>query len=67
MKANVIAVIEAIEKMLPPLPPTNKWCPDRYAHKGHPWSIRTGATTFAVVIPLITHETGNDGANANMV
>ena len=34
---NVIAVIEAIEKMLPPLPPTNKSCPDRYAHQGHSW------------------------------
>ena len=35
---NVIAVIEAIEKILPPLPPKNESCKDRSAHKGHPWS-----------------------------
>ena len=39
MKTNVIAVIEAIEKMLQPLQPTNKSCPDRHSHKGHSWSM----------------------------
>ena len=34
---NVIAVIEAIENMLPPLPPKNESCRDRSAHKGHQW------------------------------
>ena len=38
MENNIIAVIEAIEKMLPPLPPKPKQCRDRSAHKGHQWS-----------------------------
>ena len=37
IERNVIAVMEAIEKMLPPLPPKNESCRDRSAHKGHSW------------------------------
>ena len=63
---NVIAVIEAIEKMLPPLRQRMN-----HAAIGAPTKATRGArkdaTTFAVAIRLITHETGNDGASANMV
>ena len=57
MESNVIAVMEAIENMLPPLPPKPKQCRDRSAHKGHQWSKHNDDRfTFAVAMPLITHE-----------